>query len=284
MEQHFPKISRVIIIILVIHSVFFVLSVILREIVNTLSLYFLDTPEANISLLYRILTYPLVYIHTGGENLFGFMLFALFMWWVGSALEREWGSKLFVLFYLITIGISGIVCLILLNLLGITFPIMGTSGITFAIIAVFAYKNPNSRFHVFGIFPIKVKWLLLVSLVLTFLIPSPLYIVYSLLIQLITGLTAVIFCRIVFPLPLWLESRVQHLNETKENREFNKKRKRFTVYKNPKYKTKAKSLDKHTEEEIRRMANKEIDKILDNIKKKSESSSDAESEDNKKDK
>ncbi len=281
MEQNLPKISKTIIVILIIHTVFFVLSVFVREIGNIFALYFLDTPASNITLLYRIFSYPLVYIHAGGDSLLGFMLFALFMWWVGTALEREWGSKLFILFYVITIVVSGILCLLLLNLIGIPFPIMGTSGITFAIIAVFAFINPNSRFYLFGIFPVKVKWLLLISLVLTFLIPSPLYIVYSLAIQLITGLCAVVFHMSVFPLPLWLEARVQGFKEDRKSKEFKKKRRRFTVYKNPKYENGIKSPNRLEDEEIRKMANREIDKILDKIKKKSDASSDKEEKDKK---
>jgi len=69
------------------------------------------------------------------------------------------------------------------------------------------------------------------------------------------------------------------VRKDRENREFKKKRKNFIVYKNPKYEDKVKSLDKHTEEEIRKMANREIDKILDKIKKKSDGSPGQDQED-----
>jgi membrane associated rhomboid family serine protease len=280
MEQHVPGISKTVIVILIIHAIFFVLSAFIMEMGSTFSLYLSEAPEDNITLLYRVFSYPLVHVNPGGESLLGFLLFALFMWWVGSALEREWGSKLFILFYVMTIGISGLLCLLLLNLIAIPFPIMGTSGMTFAIIAVFAFNNPNSRFFIFGIFPLKAKWLLFISLILTFLIPSPLYIAYSLLIQVVTGLTAVIFCMFVFPLPLWLEARVQDLKQERESKSFNKKRKRFTVYKNSKFNRGVKSEKRHTDEEIRKMANREIDKILDKIKKKSNASSGNEQKNN----
>lgn len=203
MQNSFPRITKTITYILIIHAIAFVLSIFLPFLNNILALYLSPTLTENISLLYRIFTYPLV---GGYGNSIGLIFFALFMWWVGSTLEKMWGTIMFLRFYLTTISISGLLSMFLFYLIKMPLPVLGTTGITFAIIAVFAYNQPNTPFYIFGIFPLKAKWLVLIAVVLIFLNPSPVYILYNVIIQFFTGITAVVFVYLNFPRPPWLSS------------------------------------------------------------------------------
>ncbi|MBN1699317.1 MAG: rhomboid family intramembrane serine protease [Spirochaetales bacterium] len=202
-DYQLPKITRTVTVILIIHAVFFLLSLVIPRIIfGYFGLYWSDMPVFNLTLVYRIFTYPFVLFRV---EIFGLLFFALFMWWVGSGLERSWGTRQFITFYCVTVSVSGLLCLPVIHLTGVHMGyIAGTIGITFSIIAVYAYLTPNTPFYVFGIFPIKVKWLLLVSLLFIIMEPTPSSMLYHLIIQLVTGLVAVMYVFFTQPIPVWV--------------------------------------------------------------------------------
>ncbi len=120
------------------------------------------------------------YMFLHDPNNFFHILFNMFaLWMFGSTLENLWGTKRFLLFYLIC-GVGAAIVhmgalwydnstwlnyyqqgqisesdlMMLLNI-----PTMGASGAVMGIFAAFAYTFPNSRMLILPIpFPIKAKW------------------------------------------------------------------------------------------------------------------------------
>lgn len=74
-----------------------------------------------------------------------------FYYFIGSALENQWGGFRFNLYYLI--GMAGAwVCSLLTG-------VWGSSGLLLSLFLAFAWMYPNMQVLLFYIIPIKVKWL-----------------------------------------------------------------------------------------------------------------------------
>jgi membrane associated rhomboid family serine protease len=98
---------------------------------------------------YQIVTF--MFAHGGFFHLF-FNMFAL--WMFGTMLERVWGPKRFLIFYLACGLASGVAHLILQNS-----PAVGASGAIMGLFAAFAYLFPNTELIIFPIpVPVKAKY------------------------------------------------------------------------------------------------------------------------------
>ncbi|HEX6925485.1 MAG TPA: rhomboid family intramembrane serine protease [Longimicrobiaceae bacterium] len=104
----------------------------------------------------RILTQPwtlvtYMFVHRGFLHVFFNMLVLFFF---GPVLEERWGSREFLKFYLL--------CGLGAAALSMIFPntgIVGASGAVYGLMVAFAVYWPESPIHLYGIFPIKAKWL-----------------------------------------------------------------------------------------------------------------------------
>ena len=99
--------------------------------------------------IWRLVTF--LFVPDGYSNLLFFALGMYFYWFIGSALEREWGSGKFTMFYLIGAGMN--------LLFGL---ITGYASMTFmnlSLFFAFATLYPNLQFLLFFIIPVKAKWL-----------------------------------------------------------------------------------------------------------------------------
>lgn len=85
----------------------------------------------------------------------GHILFNMFaLWSFGSWLERIWGGKKFLFFYMACGLAAGVAQLFLSNS-----PAVGASGAIMGLFAAFAYLFPNTELFMFPIpFPIKAKY------------------------------------------------------------------------------------------------------------------------------
>ena len=92
-----------------------------------------------------------MFVHGGFLHLLMNMLGLFFF---GPVLEDRWGSKEFIKFYLLC-GLGGA----LLSLLFWDQTIIGASGAVFGVMVAFAMYWPDSPIYIWGIFPIKAKWL-----------------------------------------------------------------------------------------------------------------------------
>ena len=122
---------------------------------------------------HQLFTY--MFMHANFEHIF-FNMFAL--WMFGNTLENIWGSRRFLLFYIVC-GLGAAICqevvqfidfemrtdwngLALLNdgmreVLN-TWNTVGASGAVYGLLLAFGMLFPNSRIYLYFLFPIKAKW------------------------------------------------------------------------------------------------------------------------------
>jgi membrane associated rhomboid family serine protease len=107
---------------------------------------------------------PVSYLFLHGG--FGHLLFnMLALWMFGAALEWEWGPRRFLGYYFLT-GIGA-------GLVSIAFtpfsmnPTIGASGAIYGLLLAFGVLHPNRPIFIYGIFPVKAKWLVITVGVLT---------------------------------------------------------------------------------------------------------------------
>ena len=121
-----------------------------------------------------------MFMHGG----FGHILINMFMLWMfGSLLENLWGSKRFLIFYMVSGLGAAILHLVVLYFESapmlaeaatasierqreifaeINRATVGASGAVFGCLAAFGYLFPNSLLYIYFLFPIKAKWFVLI--------------------------------------------------------------------------------------------------------------------------
>jgi membrane associated rhomboid family serine protease len=106
---------------------------------------------------WRIITYQ--FLHGGFSHIFFNMLWLYFL---GPVLERHWGPKKFLIFYLACGAAGGIVYPVLVFAgwmkVGI---LIGASGAIFGVIAATAILFPMLDVYIWGIFPVKLVFIAL---------------------------------------------------------------------------------------------------------------------------
>lgn len=86
-----------------------------------------------------------------GTGVFFVLISAYFYWWIGSLLEREWGTVKFTVFYL-----GGVALNILYGLLT---GYASMSYVNLSMFFAFATLYPDMEILLFMILPVKVKWI-----------------------------------------------------------------------------------------------------------------------------
>jgi len=112
-------------------------------------------------MIWQLFTY--MFLHGG----FWHILMNMFILWMfGSDLERAWGSREFLKFY--------IICGVGAGLFNVAFqpssliPIIGASGAIYGILAAYALMYPNRLVYIYFLFPVKVKYLVIFLAVMSF--------------------------------------------------------------------------------------------------------------------
>jgi membrane associated rhomboid family serine protease len=98
---------------------------------------------------WSVVTY--MFLHGNFWHLFVNMLILFFF---GPPLEKKWGSREFIKYYLIC-GLGGVA----LSFVFVPFWIVGASAATLGLMLAFAMNWPNAPIYIWGIFPVKAKWL-----------------------------------------------------------------------------------------------------------------------------
>lgn len=95
------------------------------------------------------------------ENLRPFWLFisCYFYYWIGSTLERQWGTAKFTVYYLGGMALTVLGVAIASILSGVDIPIYGAGYVNFAMFLAFASLFPDAQVLLFFIIPIRIKWL-----------------------------------------------------------------------------------------------------------------------------
>ena len=111
--------------------------------------------------IWQLFTY--LFIHGGFFHIF-FNMFVL--WMFGKDLEQEWGKKDFLVFYFFCgIGAGFITVLLGINSF---IPIVGASGAIYGLLVAYGFTYPNRLVYLYGLFPLKVKHMVLVLGVIAF--------------------------------------------------------------------------------------------------------------------
>jgi rhomboid-like protein len=118
---------------------------------NKLALYSYDT---GLFEPYQLVTH--MFAHGGFFHIL-FNMYAL--WLFGAVLEKTWGSKRFLIFYLVCGLAAGLTQMFFVS----QGAAIGASGAVMGLLAAFAYTFPNVEFFILPIpFPIKAKYLAMV--------------------------------------------------------------------------------------------------------------------------
>lgn len=140
--------------ILVLSGLSFILTSLLKNIINLTSLLAL-VPRNLPGFFWTFLTYPLINLD------FLSLIFAgLWLWFVGGSLERTWGTRIYISFCLsVTLVTGGAMALAAIITKIPYYPVIGLwlplVGITWA----WAKVYPEREVMFWGIFPIKAIWL-----------------------------------------------------------------------------------------------------------------------------
>ncbi|HEY0024336.1 MAG TPA: rhomboid family intramembrane serine protease [Longimicrobium sp.] len=102
---------------------------------------------------WTLVTYA--FVHLGIGHILGNLLVLFFF---GPPLEERWGSRAFIRFYLVSAAGAALFSALFYFWDPANW-IIGASGATFGLMLAFAMIWPEMEIHVWGIFPIKAKWL-----------------------------------------------------------------------------------------------------------------------------
>ena len=119
--------------------------------------------------VWQLATY--MFLHGG---LFHVLFNMLALWMFGTELERVWGTRYFVRFYLVT-GIGAAILTVLFSLL--PFPvarqlqhaiIIGASGAVYGLLLAYALYFPDRPIYMYFVFPIPAKYFVMIMGALAF--------------------------------------------------------------------------------------------------------------------
>jgi membrane associated rhomboid family serine protease len=93
-----------------------------------------------------------MFVHGGWSHIF-FNMLSLYIF--GTMVEQRIGSKEFLLFYLLTGTVSGILSLLSYWIAGTNVVLVGASGAIYGVLLMFAVFYPYARVFVFALIPIR---------------------------------------------------------------------------------------------------------------------------------
>lgn len=144
------RFTPVVLNLIIINAIMFVAQLVLDsslDITNRLALY---SYNSGLFEPYQLVTH--MFLHGGFLHIL-FNMYAL--WLFGTVLERLWGPKKFLIFYLVCGLAAGVAQMFMSNGAAI-----GASGAIMGLLAAFAYTFPNTEFYILPFpFPIKAKYM-----------------------------------------------------------------------------------------------------------------------------
>jgi len=167
MRMSFPRPTLVVKWLLIVNIVVFLSGFLIPQFGAFLLHWFSVWPkDLGMSLqIWRLITYQ--FLHGGLGHIF-WNMFILFFF--GPMLERFWGSRKFLTFYLICGAMGGILYPLLAHIgwLGVAH-LIGASGSILGMLAAAAILFPNMRVYVFGVFPLRMSVLAIILAVMSIL-------------------------------------------------------------------------------------------------------------------
>lgn len=106
--------------------------------------------------VWRLVTFVFVPAYSSP---FSLLISLYFYYWIGSTLEREWGTARFNLYYWSGVLLTVIGALLASAITGGNFAVAGTSYVNLSMFLAFALLFPNTQVLLMFIIPVKMKWL-----------------------------------------------------------------------------------------------------------------------------
>lgn len=115
----------------------------------------LDTAKVMRGQVWRVITCAFCHNRTG---IFHILFNMLALYWFGVTLERTYGSREFLLFYLTAAAISSLAFIGLDLATGSLGRAIGASGAVMAVLMLFAIHYPRHTIYIFMIIPLEARW------------------------------------------------------------------------------------------------------------------------------
>jgi membrane associated rhomboid family serine protease len=112
--------------------------------------------------VYQLVTY--MFLHGG---LFHILMNMFILWMFGTEIEYTWGTKRFYKYYFLT-GIAGGIFTVAFQPYS-TIPTIGASGAIYGLLVAYAVMFPNRTIYLYFLFPVKVKYAVIMFVGLEFL-------------------------------------------------------------------------------------------------------------------
>lgn len=106
--------------------------------------------------LWRLFTFALIPDASGA---FSLLISCYFYHWIGSTLERQWGTAKFTCYYLGGMFFTLLGTALASLAIGASIPVYGAGYVNFAMFLAFAALWPDAQVLLFFIIPIKIKYL-----------------------------------------------------------------------------------------------------------------------------
>ncbi len=156
-----PRMPRGIKILLIANALVYILQMIVGP---KMTLIFGATPAKILQDLsvYQLVTY--MFLHGG---LFHIAINMFVLWMFGPEIELAWGTKQFFKYYFLT-GISGGIFTVMFQPNSVI-PTIGASAAIYGVLVAYAMMFPNRTIYLYFLFPIKVKYAVILFVGLEFI-------------------------------------------------------------------------------------------------------------------
>lgn len=139
--------------LIIINAIVFVAQLVFDSSWNLTNILALYSYDSGLFEPYQLVTH--MFAHSP-QNFFHIIFNMYALWMFGSVLEKVWGGKRFLIFYLVCGLAAGLSQMFLVS----GGAAIGASGAIMGLLAAFAYTFPNTEFYILPIpFPIKAKYL-----------------------------------------------------------------------------------------------------------------------------
>jgi len=167
MHLMLPSITPAVKWLLIINIAVFVPAYMIPPLDRFLTMWFSVYPATLLKAIqpWRLISYQ--FLHAGAFHILFNMLVLYFF---GPLLERLWGTRKFVVFYLVCGAMGGLVYpLLVLSKILAPAPLIGASGAIYGMLAAGAVLFPGLRVYLMGIFPMTLRALAILLAVLSLL-------------------------------------------------------------------------------------------------------------------
>lgn len=128
----------------------------MRADANALSFLYLDGSKVLRGEIWRIVTFIFV---PASSSPFWLAISLYFYYWIGTSLERQWGTARFNLYYWSGVLLTAIVTIVASAISGTGYPVGGTEYVNLSMFLAFAFLFPDTQLLLFFFVPVKIKWL-----------------------------------------------------------------------------------------------------------------------------